>query len=622
MRTFLILLATIMLCASPLSAQQQVKSVAERVTLFINGAQVTRTQAVTVPAGESTLTFTGLSPYMDAKSIQIRAKGNLTVRGVSHHFNHLDSLERSKHQLELEQKLARTERQLKEAQAVREVLTAEEELLKTNCSVGNRNSNASLAAIKELNDYYASRLLELRKKRLAQEEEQRSLGEERKKLQQALAEWGAKQSTPVSEVSVKVDAPVAGKGIFTLTYYVKNAGWFPSYDVRSEGLSRPVALSYKANIFQSCGEEWKNVALTLSSSNPNLGNVAPQLRTYWLDFGLSAPDYHAQMLGNTVSGTVMDEQHSPMIGANVMVEGSTIGAVTDVNGHYSITLPAGKRNLTFSFVGYTTQSRQVTGNTLNVILVEDKQALQESVVVGYASRKASVTSKEAANLVLNEEETALEESPVMEVEQSQTMLSYEFEIKEPQTILSDGKPVVAEIGRYELPARYYYRCVPRADKDAFLMAEVTDWNRLNLLEGEANICFENAYVGQSILNPNQQGDTLHFSLGRDSGIRIQRTKSADYTSRRLAGASKIQTTAWKTEIRNTRQEAIELTMQDQIPVSRNSAIVVTAEELSGGKLDEATGIVTWTLRLQPGEQRELMLQYRVKYPKGQWLFIE
>lgn len=622
MRTFLILLATITLCAYPLSAQQQVKSVAERVTLFINGAQVTRTQTVTVPAGESTLTFTGLSPYMDAKSIQIRAKGNLTVRGVSHHFNHLDSLERSKQQLELEQKLARAERQLKETQAVREVLTAEEELLKTNCSVGNRNSNASLAAIKELNDYYASRLLELRKKRLAQEEEQRNLGEERKKLQQSLAEWGAKQSTPVSEVSVKVDAPMAGKGIFTLTYYVKNAGWFPSYDVRSEGLSRPMALSYKANIFQSCGEEWKNVALTLSSSNPNLGNVAPQLRTYWLDFGLPAPNYHTQMFGNTVSGMVVDEQYNPIIGASVMVEGSTIGAITDLNGRYSITLPDGKRNLIFSFIGYITQNRQVASNTMNVILAEDPQVLQETVVVGYAPQKADAVSKSDAYLVLNEEETALEESPVMEVEQSQTMLSYEFEIKEPQTILSDGKPVVAEIGRYELSARYYYRCVPRADKDAFLMAEVTDWNRLNLLEGEANICFENAYVGQSILNPNQQGDTLHFSLGRDSGIRIQRTKSADYTSRRLAGASKIQTTAWKTEIRNTRQEAIELTMQDQIPVSRNSAIVVTAEELSGGKLDEATGIVTWTLRLQPGEQRELMLQYRVKYPKGQWLFIE
>lgn len=54
----------------------------------------------------------------------------------------------------------------------------------------------------------------------------------------------------------------------------------------------------------------------------------------------------------------------------------------------------------------------------------------------------------------------------------------------------------------------------------------------------------------------------------------------------------------------------------------NNNITVTAEEISGGSLDEAKGIITWQITLQPGEQRDLALRYKVKYPKGRNLIIE
>ena len=80
--------------------------------------------------------------------------------------------------------------------------------------------------------------------------------------------------------------------------------------------------------------------------------------------------------------------------------------------------------------------------------------------------------------------------------------------------------------------------------------------------------------------------------------------------------------AWRITVKNTRKEAVSLTLQDQIPVSQNSNINVTVEELSGGKLNQERGFVTWQLQLQPGEQRELILQYRVKYPKNRRLIVE
>ena len=627
-----LLLSICAAAAAPVSGQTKVKTSVEKVTLFIDGAQVTRTKQVDIPAGNSTLVFTGLSPYLDDKSMQVAAKGRFTVTAVNRLFNHTDSLERSARQQALEQELANIRQQQKKQQAAREVIDAESDLLKVNCSVGNRNAATPLAAIKELNEYYASRMEELKRRTLELEGQLKTLSEREQQVLADLTQLGGRQTAPMSEVEVRIESPAACKGVFTLTYYVRNAGWFPSYDIRSGGLSEPVEISYKANIFQNTREEWKNVALTLSSSNPTTGSIAPQLKTWWLDYGMAPPRYNPSLTSNTVSGTVFDEQREPLIGASVLVPGTTVGTSTDVQGRYSVTVPNGASSLQFNYIGYKSQTRAIAGNTMNVVMQEGNAQLDEVVVTGYGSApSAALTGRVAGVQARNKAATRTvemefadfaEESDVMEVGQTQTQLGYEFEIRQPYTIPSDGKSVAAEIGRYRLPAVYTYRSTPKIDKDAFLVAETTDWAKLNLLEGEANVYFENTFVGKSILSPREAGDTLRFSMGRDRGIRIERTKESDYSARRAVGSNQTQTMGWKLTVRNTRTEPVALMLTDQLPVSRNSAISVTGEELSGGTLDKETGTVTWRLELKPGEQRELKLRYAVKYPKGRSLNIE
>ena len=627
-----LLLSICAAAAAPVSGQTKVKTSVEKVTLFIDGAQVTRTEQVDIPAGNSTLVFTGLSPYLDDKSMQVAAKGRFTVTAVNRLFNHTDSLERSARQQALEQELANIRQQQKKQQAAREVIDAESDLLKVNCSVGNRNAATPLAAIKELNEYYASRMEELKRRTLELEGQLKTLSEREQQVLADLTQLGGRQTAPMSEVEVRIESPAACKGVFTLTYYVRNAGWFPSYDIRSGGLSEPVEISYKANMFQNTREEWKNVDLTLSSSNPTTGSIAPQLKTWWLDYGMAPPRYNPSLTSNTVSGTVFDEQREPLIGASVLVPGTTVGTSTDVQGRYSVTVPNGVSSLQFNYIGYKSQTRAIAGNTMNVVMQEDNAQLDEVVVTGYGSApSAALTGRVAGVQARNKAATRTvemefadfaEESDVMEVGQTQTQLGYEFEIRQPYTIPSDGKSVAAEIGRYRLPAVYTYRSTPKIDKDAFLVAETTDWAKLNLLEGEANVYFENTFVGKSILSPREAGDTLRFSMGRDRGIRIERTKESDYSARRAVGSNQTQTMGWKLTVRNTRTEPVVLMLTDQLPVSRNSSITVTEEELSGGTLDKETGTVTWRLELKPGEQRELKLRYAVKYPKGRSLNIE
>ena len=606
-----------------------------KVTVFTNGAQVERSKSVVLVPGEQVVTFTGFSPYMDKKSLQVKAKGHLTILGVSERTAHPDSAAQVKKLRAAEDDVKAVERRIQQTKDEQEMLTAQLDLIKTNCSVAGRTVATPLANIKELNAYYAQQVLSVKKRSQELEEQLQNLNEELKRRQDTCDSIAKLKLKSVTEIDVKVDAKQAGRAVFDITYYVKNAGWFPSYDVRSNSINEPLQLSYKANIYQNTKEEWKNVPVTLSSANPNRSNVAPQLKTYWLDYGLSAPTYNIDNDGsNVVSGKIVSaDDGDPMIGATVIVKGTNLGTVSDIDGNYSIVLPQNSRKLTFSYVGYVSQTHTVEpGSTLNIRLKEDQASLQEVVVVGYGVSKKGRRSNskgevlkakeripEAAGVAVEEE---LNESEVIAVNQQQAQFGYEFDIKQLLTLPDGGKTTTTEIARHQLPASYEYRGIPKIDKESFLVADATDWQKLNLMEGEANVYFDNSFVGKSILDPNVSSDTLHFSMGRDQSIRVQRTKVSESSTRRFFGSNQEQTLKWRISVKNNRKESVNITVFDQAPISRNTSIEVIMEELSDGQFDKKTGIIKWPLQLKPGEQRDLILQYKVKYPKNRRLTIE
>ena len=626
--------AALMLVMAANGDNKKVTPSIKHVTVFTNGAQVERSLSVNLLAGEQMITFTDLSPYTDVKSMQIKARGKLTVLGVNYRTIHPDSLQRVKQLREAEKLVKSTDEKERELKAQLEVVNAQLEMVKTNSSIGNRTTVTPLANIKELNNYYAQETLELKKKAIAIDQELEKLAEIREKQEKTVDSIARIKLKTMTEADLTLQVAQAGKVEFDLTYYVRNAGWYPTYDLRSEGLGLPLQLSYKANMFQNTKEEWNNISVTLSSANPSRSNIAPELRTYWIDYGKLAPRYDNELgTEGSVSGVVLDEEGEPLIGCSVMVVGTSLGTVTDVNGRYSIALPRGKNQLRFAYVGYLSQTSSVNGSTLNVRMKEDSAALQEVVVIGYGvskkGRGKTSRKREDASMIEGKvpgvavsKEPEMPESELIAVNEQRAQFGYEFEIKQPLTLLSDGKTTTTEIARYQLPATYQYLGIPRADKDAFLVADATDWQQYSLLEGEANVYFENSFVGKTILDPTVANDTLHFSLGRDNGIRMQRTKVSARSTRRLLASNQEQDMTWRITVKNSRKEAVSLLLQDQIPVSQNSNITVTTEELSGGQLDKSTGIIVWQLQLQPNEQREFIVQYRVKYPKNRQLTIE
>jgi len=205
------------------------------------------------------------------------------------------------------------------------------------------------------------------------------------------------------------------------------------------------------------------------------------------------------------------------------------------------------------------------------------------------------------------------------LEIQENALNVTFDIDLPYTVLSNGKAQTATLQSVDVPADYKYYAVPKLDKDVYLLAYVTDWQKLNLLAAEANIILEGTYVGKTYIDPNSTLDTLSFTLGRDKRVAVKREKLADFSSVKFLGSNKLQKFTYELTVKNNKKESVELILKDQYPLTTNKEIEV--ELLDDGKAEVNTdlGILNWKLNLNAGESKKIRFTYSVKYPKDKSL---
>jgi uncharacterized protein (TIGR02231 family) len=198
---------------------------------------------------------------------------------------------------------------------------------------------------------------------------------------------------------------------------------------------------------------------------------------------------------------------------------------------------------------------------------------------------------------------------------NENQLNISFDIDIPYDILSNGKAHSVALKEIKIPASFKYYAAPRVEKEAFLLAEIVDYSKYNLLKGEANIIFEGMYVGKTTINPGQTSDTLNLSMGRDKKISVSREKVADKSGTKFLSSKKEQTFTYDITVRNNKKEAAQLLLKDQYPLSPDKEIEIELLQSDGAKVTAETGILTWDLDLKPNETRKIRISYRVKYPK-------
>lgn len=617
---FLILSLFIGTIYSQTNSDKNIKTKVSEVTVFIENAQVTRKTSQSVVRGKSNLKFINLSPFIDAKSIQVKASGLVTVLSVNHQQNYIDKLEKQQEVKDLETKFNAIGEKIKLEQTYLSILKEELAFLKENRDIGGKNQQVSVLNLKDASNFYGSKLTALKLKEIERNKTLQKLNKQQNDLRNQLNTLRGKKEFPNGEIVVKLDAKNATKVDFEISYVVSNAGWFPSYDIRAKNINEPVELVYKANVKQDTKVQWENVKLKLSSAEPNISGVIPELQTYFLNYNSLPPIYGKRI--NQVSGTVFDGERRPLPGVNVVVDGTTIGTSSDFDGKYNISIPNNAANLNYSFVGYANQSLPIRSSIMNVYLQEDS-VLDEVIVTARGIKREKQALGYAITEVKSEQlnfrgDTAL----LIPTAQIENQTSVDFEIKIPYTVKSDNKSYAVDIDTYNLPAFYQYYSVPKVDKTAFLTANITNWEKYNLLEGEANIFFEGTFVGKSLLDVRYASDTLQISLGRDKNVSVSREKIKDFTSKKFIGSKKEETRAWDIIVKNNKSQSINMVVYDQVPVSTLDEIKVEINKTSGAKHNSTTGELKWEFKLEPSKTKELKLNYKVKYPKNRNLLIE
>ena len=202
------------------------------------------------------------------------------------------------------------------------------------------------------------------------------------------------------------------------------------------------------------------------------------------------------------------------------------------------------------------------------------------------------------------------------VEVVQSSLSVNFEISTLYTIPTGGQPETVEIQSLSAEAQYKSMISPKLDPNAFLVAEVKDWEKLNLMNGEANVYFENKFVGKTFISENTTDESMKISLGKDQRITAKREEIENYKARKAVGSNIKESFGYKITVKNAKSEAINVILEDQVPVSQDSDIEVSVDELQGGNMIPESGKVTWEFDLPATQSKEILLKYTVKYPKN------
>lgn len=526
------------------TAQQQI-TVSSKLTnanvYYGYGAELTHTTKASVQNGSQEIVVENISNTIDPNTIQISVPENLVL--LSYRFNTKTvvltkvnpAIKLVEDSIKQFQKLLASA--TNEGTITTDLLDKTSRLIETYSS--SPNKNLTTAELIKLLDFYTNKVQSYRNALYSIQTRKESLTEQLTELNTRIyylrQENGGNASKIVGEMILQVMAQQVSTADIGISYFTQRAGWIPTYDMRVKSIDNSFKLAYKAAVTQTTGLDWKQVKLTLSTSNPNQGNVYPVLNPLFL------------------------QMYSPQ----VYKEMATRSAAANYN-----------------------RAQSIQKVELDAVVTSSNVSEEKDDVSDY--------------LTLNE-----------------SQLNTSFEIDLPYDIPSDGKSYSVAIKEEKLNATYKHYAVPKLDKDAFLLAEISNWENLDLLPGDANIIMDNVYLGKSFIDPNTTMDTLNLSLGRDKRMAVKRVLVKEFSKSKVKGDTKTETFTYEITVRNNKSKEASMLLKDQFPISKMKDVVVKLEEKGDAEVNEELGTLNWKINLKPGESKKYKFSYSVTYPKDQ-----
>ena len=535
--------------------KELIKSTLNEATVYSQGAQLHHKASYTIKAGITEISIEGISSYIDPKSLQVKATGNVVIIDSKYTLFYPQPEVKAnegipakivKEMAQLTDSLELLGFDLKEIQDEIAIYKAAQNIISMNGAVrGSGKVNDSINLLKQTVEYYTNKMNEINKKLLALEKKKK----DKEKVQQRLQvrydnlqnyqnqTYDAKKYAPIPRVVITLSAAEAASGKIAFSYLVSQAGWVPLYDIRSDSQTGKISLTYKAQVFQNSGIDWDNIKLNISTNNPYANKTKPELNPWYIDYYA----YKRKMELEEIS--VRGARAIPQAAFN---QGFMLDDATDKN-------------------------------------LEEKPALG-------ADQFTTVVHQ---------------------------LIAAEFKIDLPYSIKSNNEKNLVLIKNSDLNTTFKYYSVPKVDPGVYLVAQMTKLDELQLVPASANIFFDGSYIGETYLDPTSMDDTLNLSLGKDPNIVVKRTLLKQKSKDKVVQDKRERTFSYQIEVQNNKSSTIQLIIQDQVPMTTNNDITIELLEKDSARELPGNGILEWDYKLKPGENKKLEFSFKVKHPKDQ-----
>lgn len=604
------------------SQEISVKTQVSEATVYKQGAEITRTASVQLAENEVELIFDKLDPMIDASSLRFTAKADITIIH-QHNVLYNDTIEKPSDPINVLLNQKRQKQIVIEKERLNKsllVYSKEEAFLQDNLKPGTKETTMALAEVIKATEFVRSRYLNIRAMQAQIEDQIMALDAEYSELNEKLQVKGKFVIKQFLRLSVKLKSNTSQNAKIELHYYMPAAGWISTYEAKVKDEDQKFELITFAKVFQQSNEDWNNIKISITNSNPTQEQSLPNLGVETLrKIAPIQNQYRETKLHNqnylnapwnrqikNVSGKLRDENGEPLPFVNVVLPATNTGTTTDFDGNFSIDIPHNNSSIKFDYIGYSSLLFNISSSYMDVIMTENTQVLCEVAIMGI---KGSRSDKNKEDMRDYDEEY----SPVVI---SYTPTQVRFEPQGKYSIPSNGEYYAIALENREIPVEYHRECVPSLNPAVFLTAKIPNWQSYNLLAGPMNIYLGNMYVGASRIDPSVAGDTLSLSLGVDQDIMVKEQNLIQRNEKKLLGSKIERERSFEISLRNNKRTDVELSIYDRIPVSMDEDIKVSLNESAGAILDEKSGKLTWNIKLGAGEQKQVQFGYTVTHPTG------
>ena len=650
----------------PIIAQKEIPVSAplQKATVFFTGAQLHHEYTVELKPGKQEIVFQKLTDFIDPNTVQVKAKGALTILSVRTRKNYedpkisneeIEKLNSQKKALELKNEALQNEYN---------VLDLDRNLLLKNQELKGNDQGLKIAELKEAYAFMHQKLMEINTRQSAIYSELEELQKQINKIEQEILSQRSKPVINYSEIVVEVDVEKTGDAYFFVQYITPNATWKPYYDMRSDGIGKPVKLEAKANVSQTSGIEWKNIDVVLSTNDPYENAQEPAISPWYINYNntpqkisqqtkqLPSVDYS----GQKIRGEVIDASTGlslPFAKITFPSNPTAGGVVTDFEGKFVIIVPKGETQLKASFVGYDQQQQTINSayikffvkpqavELLEVRVATKNVAASQLLTVGgvssswgdaeYTLSASDISAnsvrgarKQKVKTFMDSDDRSRDKdyAPTVTTIVEKKDMRMEYTILSKMSIPSDGMEHKLSIASFDMNANYEYHAIPKVDPSVYLSAQVSGWEKLNLLSGESNIYFDGTFLGKSYLDASTTKDTLSFSFGKEAKMKIERIRIKEKSKQRLINNRQKFEVSWEIKLKNNGGAVIPVVIKDQFPISTNADIKVREGEVGEGKVEENTKIITWVFKNGIPASQVVTFDYSVDYQHGIRLYLE